>query len=78
VEIRGEISLKIVKGLRLNASGNASWVTDQIYISADGASEEEILLNLTTRASDFNYRFNFGFSFRFGSIYNNVVNNRFR
>ena len=78
VEIRGEISLKIVKGLRLNASGNASWVTDQIYISADGASEEGILLNLTTRASDFNYRFNFGFSFRFGSIYNNVVNNRFR
>ena len=53
-------------------------MTNQIYISAEGASEEEILLNLTTRQSDFNYGLVFGFSYQFGSIYNNVVNNRFR
>ena len=41
-------------------------------------TDEEILLNLRTRASDFNYGLSFGFSYRFGSIYNNVVNNRFR
>jgi hypothetical protein len=78
VVLRGDLSLKVVKGLRFNISANASWVTDQIYISADGESDAEILLNLTTRASNFNYGFNFGFSYRFGSIYNNVVNNRFR
>ncbi len=78
VVLRGELSLKLVRGLRLNLSGNASWVTDQIYISAMGASDEEILLNLTNRQSDFNYGFAFGFSYQFGSIYNNVVNNRFR
>jgi hypothetical protein len=78
VALRGELSLKVVRGLRLNASANASWVTDQIYLSAMGASDEEILLNLRTRQSDFNYGFGFGFSYRFGSIYNNVVNNRFR
>ena len=76
--LRGELSLKVVRGLRLNISGNASWVTDQIYISAGGASAEEILLNLRTRESDFDYGLSFGFSYRFGSIYNNVVNNRFR
>ena len=78
VVLRGELSLKVVRGLRLNASANAAWVTDQIYISAEGESDAEILLNLRTRESDFNYGFNFGFSYRFGSIYNNVVNNRFR
>ncbi len=78
VVLRGELSLKIVRGLRLNTSANASWVTDQIYISAGGATDEEILLNLRTRVSDFNYGVSFGFSYRFGSIYNNVVNNRFR
>ena len=78
VVLRGELSLKIVRGLRLNASANASWVTDQIYISAGGASDEEILLDLRTRESDFDYGVSFGFSYQFGSIYNNVVNNRFR
>jgi hypothetical protein len=41
-------------------------------------TDEEALLNLRTRQSDFNYGFSFGFSYRFGSIYNDVVNNRFR
>ena len=78
VVLQGELSLKIVRGLRLNARANASWVTDQIYISAQGASAEEILLDLRTRESDFDYGVSFGFSYQFGSIYNNVVNNRFR
>ena len=78
VVLRGDLSLKIVRGLRLNASAYASCVTDQIYISADGETDAEILLNLRTRESDFNYGFNFGFSYRFGSKFNNVVNNRFR
>jgi len=77
VSLRGNISFRIVRGLSLDAGANASWVTDQIYLSAGGETDEEILLNLTTRASDFNYGANIGFSFRFGSIFNNVVNNRF-
>ena len=78
VALRADLSVKVVRGLRLNVSANTSWVTDQIYISAGGESDAEILLNLRTRQSDFNYGFNFGFSYRFGSIFNNVVNNRFR
>ena len=78
VVLRGDLSLKVVRGLRLNVSANSSWVTDQIYISAGGVTAEEILLNLRTRESDFNYGISFGFSYRFGSIFNNVVNNRFR
>lgn len=77
VSLRGDLSFRVVRGLSVNAGANASWVTDQIYLSASGETDEEILLNLRTRASDFNYGFNVGFSYRFGSIFNNVVNNRF-
>ena len=78
VRLRGEIDVRIARGLSLNAEGNISWVNDQIYLSADGATDAEALLNLQQRSQDFNYSLQLGFSFQFGSIYNNVVNNRFR
>ena len=77
IALRGSVSFRIARGLSLNVGGNVSRVTDQIYLSAEGETDEEILLNLRTRASDKNWGFNVGFSYRFGSIYNNVVNNRF-
>ncbi len=78
VRLRGEIDVRIARGLSLNAEGNISWVNDQIYLSAEGATDAEALLNLQQRSQDFNYSLQLGFSFQFGSIYNNVVNNRFR
>ena len=78
VRLRGEIDVRIARGVSLNAEGNISWVNDQIYLSAEGATDAEALLNLQQRSQDFNYSLQLGFSFQFGSIYNNVVNNRFR
>ena len=77
VRLRGEIDVRIARGVSLNAEGNISWVNDQIYLSAEGATDAEALLNLQQRSQDFNYSLQLGFSFQFGSIYNNVVNNRF-
>ena len=77
VRLGGDIDFRIARGLSLNAEGNISWVNDQIYLSAEGATDAEALLNLQQRAQDFNYSLQLGFSFQFGSIYNNVVNNRF-
>jgi len=77
IALRGTVSFRIARGLSLNVGGNLSRVTDQVYLSAEGETDEEILLNLRTRASDKNWGFSVGFSYRFGSIYNNVVNNRF-
>ena len=53
------------------------WIRDQLFLSAEGASDEEILLERRRLASDFDWNFGFGLSYQFGSIYNNVVNNRF-
>lgn len=77
VNLRGNLNFRVLRGLNLNAEGGIGWVNDQIYLSAQGATDAEALLNLRQRAQDFNYGFEVGFSFQFGSIYNNVVNNRF-
>jgi hypothetical protein len=76
VSLRGNVNVRILRGLSLNANGNLAWVNDQIYLAAEGATTEEELLDLVRRAQNFNYSFRVGFSFQFGSIYNDVVNNR--
>jgi hypothetical protein len=75
--MRGNVNFRIVRGLSVNARGNIAWVNDQIYLSAEGVSDEEALLNLQRQNQNFTYGVQVGFSFQFGSIYNNVVNNRF-
>jgi len=77
VSLRGDLDFRIARGLTVSAEGNISWVNDQIYLSAEGVTDAEALLNLQQRSQDFNYGIEVGFSFQFGSIYNNVVNNRF-
>ena len=78
ISLWGGTSVRIVRGLSVNVSGNVSWVRDQIFLSAAGATDEEALLRLQQRPTDFDYGMEVGFSYQFGSIYNNVVNNRLR
>ena len=78
VALYSGFSFRIIRGLKFNASGNISWVTDQLYVSGRGVTDEEALLRLRTRLSAFNKGLNFGLSYQFGSIFNRTVNNRFR
>ena len=78
LDLRGDIDVRIVRGFSVRINGNIGWVQDQIYLSAEGASDEEALLQLQQLDTDFQYGVSVGFSFQFGSIFNNVVNNRFR
>jgi len=77
LDMRGEVDFRVLRGLTLSAEGNAGWVNDQIYLSAEGATDAEALLNLQQRAQNFTYGIEVGISVQFGSIFNNVVNNRF-
>ena len=74
----GYLSFRVMRGISLSLSGNVSAVNDQIYLPAEEATDEEALLELQQRATDFDYSLEVGFEFQFGSIFNNVVNNRFR
>jgi hypothetical protein len=75
--LQGNVSYRITRGVNVFANGNISWLTDQIYLEAEGATDEEALLNLRQQATDKEYGFSVGLQFQFGSIFNNVVNNRF-
>ncbi|HIF38321.1 MAG TPA: hypothetical protein EYQ69_03655 [Gemmatimonadetes bacterium] len=78
VSLSANADIRITRGLNLNLRANASWVDDQIWLPGEGITDEEALLNLQAQATDYRYGFDIGLSFQFGSIFNNVVNNRFR
>ncbi|HSW28064.1 MAG TPA: DUF481 domain-containing protein [Longimicrobiales bacterium] len=73
----GGFEVRLFKGFSVNLYGNYEWIRDQLYISAAGATQEQILLRQRALSTDFEYYTSFGISYRFGSIFNNVVNPRF-
>ena len=73
----GNLSFRVVRGLSVFASASAELVRDQVYLSKQALTDEEILIERRQLATDSRYRVSFGFSYTFGSIFNNVVNPRF-
>lgn len=77
LSVRGESSLRISEGFSLRFNGRIGLINDQLSLPAEGATEEEILLNQKELASQYDIRVWWGINYTFGSIYNNVVNTRF-
>lgn len=77
IDVSGGVSLRIVRGVRLNLSGSVARVKDQINLPAGDLTSEEILLQQRLLGTGFEFRTNISFSYTFGSIFNNVVNPRF-
>jgi hypothetical protein len=77
VSVFGDLEFRIARGLNLQLSGRIAFIEDQIFLSREGLTDEEILLGRFDRPTDRTYSLGVGFSYEFGSIFNNVVNNRF-
>jgi hypothetical protein len=77
VSLSGDVEFRVFRGLELEVRGDLAFIEDQLFISAEGLTLEEILQGRFDRPTDFSYELSVGLSFEFGSIYNNVVNNRF-
>ena len=75
--LSGNLGFRISRGLELNLRGEYSLIEDQLFISGQGLSNEEILLGQFDRPTDYEYSIRVGLTYAFGSIFNNVVNNRF-
>lgn len=71
------LSCYITSGLQVNLYGGFSMIHDQLYLSKEGATLEEILLRRKALETKYNYYISFGLSYTFGSVYSNVVNPRF-
>jgi hypothetical protein len=70
-------SVRLLRGLELEVSGGYDRIRDQIYLPAEGMSDEEIIAQRRELATEYQYEMQFGLSYRFGSVLNNFVNNRF-
>jgi hypothetical protein len=77
LEVNGEVSVRIVRGLSLDIEGSASRIRDQLSLPRRNATPEEVLLRLRELQSGYQLEFSVGVSYSFGSIFNNVVNPRF-
>lgn len=77
VDLYGGVSVRVMRGLSVNANGQYSFVRSQRYLAAAGATPDEVLLQLRQLRTHYQYYASFGLSYTFGSVYNNVVNPRF-
>lgn len=77
LSVFGRVELQLFRGLSFDIEGSASRIRDQIYLSAEEASDEEILVGEREFATDFETRLEIGLGYSFGSIYSDVVNPRF-
>jgi hypothetical protein len=78
LQVYGDADVRLFRGFSFNVFGNYSRIRDQINLRRGAASPEEVLLRQRQLATGYSYFMGFGVTYRFGSIYNNVVNPRFR
>jgi hypothetical protein len=74
----GGMDVRVFKGFSISLNGEVSRRRDQLSLRRGGATTEEILVRQRELATDYSYDLGFGISYSFGSIFNNVVNPRFR
>ena len=77
LELWGEVSLRIFKGLNFNIYGGGSRIHDQLSLVKGGATWEEVLLQRQQLETSYYGYFSVGLSYTFGSIFSKVVNPRF-
>lgn len=75
--VSGNVNIRLFRGFSVRIGGRYQWLRDQLYIPAEGATQEEILLFQQQLETNYTYFTSFGIEYRFGSIFNNVVNPRF-
>jgi hypothetical protein len=73
----GHADWSVLRGLSFSTLVSAQRIRDQVFLSARGVSDEEILLRQRQLATAYSYSASFGISYRFGSPYAHVVNRRF-
>lgn len=77
-DLRGSVRYRLFRGFSVNVNGEYREVRDQIYLSKEELSDEDILLGRRQLPTEAELQFRVGFSYSFGSIFNNAVNERFR
>lgn len=77
IQLNGELSLRLIKGLNFNIYGRYSRIRDQLSLPRGKLSIEEVLLQQKQLATGYTYSMSVGLSYTFGSLKSKVVNPRF-
>jgi hypothetical protein len=77
LEVEGQFSVRLARGLSVASEVNASRIRDQLSLPARGATDEEVLLRIRQLESGYEYGFSISLTYTFGSIFSSVVNPRF-
>lgn len=76
IELDNYITVRIFKGLSVRLSSEFEIIRDQLNLPAGDTTIENLLLQQTQIATDYDLSFGLGINYTFGSIYNNVINTR--
>ena len=74
----GGMDVRVFRGFSVGLNGSISKRRDQLSLRRGEATTEEILVRQRELATDYSFDLGFGLSYSFGSIFNSVVNPRFR
>lgn len=77
VVLFGNGDFRVYKGLSFRLFGDIELIHDQLFLSKEGASEQEVLLRRRQLETSYRYFAFFGLSYTFGSKFANIVNPRF-
>ena len=72
-----EVKIRLTKGLELELDFGIAFIHDQLNLEKEGASADDMILQIKELETNFQYEFDIGISYTFGAIYNNIVNPRF-
>jgi hypothetical protein len=78
MSVFGSADVRLFRGFSFNFFGEYAKINDLIGLPKGEASTEEILLRIRQFDTSYRYFFHFGISYTFGSIFNTVVNPRYR
>lgn len=77
LDLVNQVNFRVAKGLFFNITGNASLINNQLSLSSQSLTPEQIILKQRETLTNFSYSMQIGVRYTFGSIFNNIVNPRY-
>ena len=74
----GSVNWNIFKGFKFSVGGSYDIIRNLIQLSKEGATRDDVLLQLKQLNSQYSYFFGAGISYQFGSKFNNFINPAFK
>ena len=76
LSLKSDIAVRVARGLSFFIKLETDLIHDQLYLPAGGITREEVLLQQSKLATNFELSTKLGIRYTFGSNFNNIINQR--